>query len=135
MAFESEFRALLTGSAAVTALVPSGRINWSENPQGAAAPYIVLHLIGNAEGLHLKGGTGLFEGRVQVDCYARTPSEAIAVGAAVGDLLQAYSAAGFRLIRLSSTRGPRRDGGATDPDRTFCRSHDFITHWRATNGD
>ncbi len=131
MSFESEFRALLTGSAAVTTLVPAARINWSEHPQGGGIPYIVLHLIGNDEGSHLTGSTGLWTGRVQVDCWAETPASAIAIGNATHTLLHATAPGGFQLIRNAGTRGPQRDSGTNEPRRLFRRSLDFVTHWRA----
>ncbi|WP_370267422.1 DUF3168 domain-containing protein [Nioella sp.] len=132
MSFETELRALLTGSAAVTALVPAARINWSEHPQGAPAPYVVLHLIDNADGLHLKGRTGLWSGRVQVDCYAATPAGAIALSAPIVTLLHGYVGGGFNPIRFASMRGPFVQQRTGQDDRLFARQLDFITHWRGT---
>ncbi|KFI24327.1 tail completion protein gp17 [Paenirhodobacter enshiensis] len=126
---QTEFRALLTGSAEVTALVPAARINWKEHPQDAPFPAIILHLIGNAPGLTQQGPTSLWSGRVQVDCLALDYATAAQIGAAVTRLLNGYRGGGFRGVFLASTRDDQ-DTGASD--RPFLISTDFMTHWRET---
>jgi len=126
---EQEFRALLTGSAAVTTIAPAASINWGDAPQGTSLPYVVLHLIGSRDELHLTDRTWLFDGRVQVDCYASTPKAAITLGDTIRDLLQGYTSGGFHVIEHDSTRGPRREAGTNDAARPYLRSMDFNTFW------
>lgn len=105
---EEAFRALLTGSAAVTALVPAGRINWGEHLRGADGPYIVLTMISDIEGLTMQGPDGLADGRVQVDCYANTPAITLALGRAV------LGGGQVRLGVEMPIRSPIPDGGLID---------------------
>lgn len=130
MPFESEFRAILTGSSAVTDIVPAARLNWGEAPQGAAAPYVCLWLISHFDRTHLRGVTGLFESRVQIDVYAATAKQAMDLGEIIASLLHGYSSGGFQLIRREGTRGPNRETGTNEPTRLHRRSHDFFSHWR-----
>lgn len=126
---EEDFRALLTGSAAVTALVPASRIGWASAPQGAAYPLIVLRLIRQAEGLTLAGPDGLHVGRVQVDVYALTYREAALTARAVRNRLHGYRGGGFRLIEVATGPDARETGG-NEPDRPYRVGMDCLTHWR-----
>lgn len=128
---EPEFKALLAGSSAVSALVSDDRINWGEHPQGVGRPGIVLNVVSGAEGLVMNGPNGLFEGRVQVDCYGETPASPKQVAAAVKALLHGYRDAAFRLIQHLSTRDTR-EGGTNEADRPFRVSMDFSVAWRQT---
>lgn len=128
---ELEFRALLTGDAAITALVPAGQINWVSHPQGAPYPAIVLTVVDNAMDLTQQGPDGLWQGRVQVDCYAMEYGSARALADAVISLLNGYSGGGFQLIALDSQRGNNDTGGFDDLARI---SLDFLTNWRNDNG-
>ena len=123
------FRALLTGSAAITAHVPSDRISWGTHPQKAPYPGIVLNVIGNADGLTLKGPDGLWQGRVQVDCYAEDYSAVVTLSKAVINLLSGHKGGGFQGIFLAG----QRDSHADEPvGRLYRISIDFRTHWRDT---
>ncbi|WP_127104367.1 DUF3168 domain-containing protein [Pararhodobacter zhoushanensis] len=126
---EAEFRAILTGTSAITAIAPTTAINFGEAPQGTALPYVVLTTIGDGAGLTLKGSDGLSAGRVQVDCYASTASGAMTLGKLIRHALHGYRAGNFRLIEHVGTRD-NREGGSNEPDRPHRRSQDFITHWR-----
>lgn len=128
---EEEFRALLTGSAAVTALVPAPRINWEEHPQGAGWPGVVINLIGSAEGLTQQGPDGLHQGRVQVDCNALTFKESRDIARVIQTVLHGHADGGFRLVRHVATRHSR-EGGTNEAERVFRVSMDFTTAWRAT---
>lgn len=128
---EEEFRALLTGSAAVTAIAPSDRINFGEHPQGAALPALVMNTISDFEGLTMQGPDGLSEGRVQVDCYAATYPEAKGLSRAVRDVFHGLRAGGFRLVEHTDTRDSR-EGGSNEATRPYRVSLDFTTAWRAT---
>ena len=127
---EEAFRALLTGSAAVVALVPASRINWGAHPQGQPLPGVVLTVVSGAEGLTLQGPDGLSAGRVQVDCYAPSYGQAKQISRAVIAVLHGYRAGGLRLVTHVATRDSR-EGGTNEAERLFRVSLDFTTAWRA----
>lgn len=127
---EEAFRALLTGSAAVTAIVSTARINWGAHPQGAALPGIVLNTVADAEGLTYSGPDGLSQGRVQVDCYAASYAEAKELSRAVRTVLHGYRGGGFGLVAHDTTRDSR-EGGTNEATRPYRVSLDFSTHWSA----
>lgn len=128
---ETEFRALLTGSTAITALVPTARINFGSNPQGAGYPAIVLNVVSGTEGLVMNGPNGLFEGRMQVDCYGSTYASPKQVADAVRGLLHGYRDDSFRLIQNVLTRDSR-EGGSNEADRPYRVGLDFSFAWRQT---
>jgi hypothetical protein len=127
-----EFKALLTGSAAITALVPAVRINWRSQTQGAGNPYIVLQTISGSEGLTMNGPDGLFEGRVQIDVYGQIIDQVEQISEAVKGVLHGYRGGGFRLIRHVGEREDR-EGGSNEPERLFRSGLDFTVAWRAKN--
>lgn len=127
---EEALRSLLLASSGVTALAPAARINWGTHPQGTALPGVVLNVISDAEGYTMAGRDGLSQGRVQVDCYATTYSQAKQLSRAVRAALSGYRGGGFEGVFHSGTRDSR-DGGANEADRPFRVSLDFNTHWRA----
>lgn len=103
--------------------------NWGEHPQGATFPAIVLNVIDNAQGITHGGGDGLWTGRVQVDCYARTFKAARDLSNAVAAALHGYRGGGLRLVVHEATRSSR-ESGASDADRLYRFGSDFLTHWR-----
>lgn len=125
---EREFRALMTGSTAVTALAPAARIVWGVLGQGRALPALVLNLIYNRDGLTMQGPDGLWRALVQVDCYGASYRDALALAEAVTGLLHGYRAGGFRLIVLERRRDLNDPGAADRPHRIGL---DFIINWRA----
>lgn len=128
---EEAFRALLTGSAAVTTIAPANRINWGAHPQGAPLPGIVLNVVSDFEGMTMQGPDGLSQGRVQADCYAPTYAQAKQLSRAVRAALSGYRGGGFRLVQHVATRDSR-EGGTNEAERPFRVSLDFTTSWRAT---
>jgi hypothetical protein len=126
---EEAFRALLTGSAAVVALVPASRINWGAHPQGQPLPGVVLTVVSGAEGLTLQGPDGLSQGRVQVDCYAPAYADAKAVSRVIVTRLHGLRSGGFRLVRHVATRDSR-EGGTNEAERPYRVSLDFETSWK-----
>jgi hypothetical protein len=127
---ENQLIAILHATTAITSLAPASRINWGSHPQGLGLPALVLNVIDDADGVTLKGRDGLFQGRVQVDCYATTYSGAKLLSRAVRDTLQAYRGGGFRLIEHVATRD-NREGGSNEAERPYRVSLDFNTHWRS----
>lgn len=132
---EEDFRAILLAVSGVTSLVGSaGGVNWGAKPQGAGFPAVVLNTISDADGLHHKGADGLFQGRVQVDCYALNYGQAKLLARAVRAALQAYRGGAFRLIAHVSTRDTR-EGGGNEAERPSRVSMDFTTSWRASDAN
>lgn len=127
---EQALRALLTGSAAVTAIAPASRINWGERPQGGALPALILSVVSGAEGLVMNGPNGLLESRVQIDAYGETYADAKVLSRAVIGVLHGFRNTNFRLVMHVSTRDGR-EGGTNEAERPFRVSMDFTTAWRA----
>lgn len=125
---EEELRALLQGAALVTAIAPTGQINYGARPQGASLPGLVLNVVDDSEGLTFKGSDGLSSGRVQVDCYAMEYAEAKRLSRAVRSVLHGYRGGGFKLVAHETTRDGR-EGGTNEATRPYRVSLDFSTHW------
>ena len=127
---EEQLRAILLASSGVTSLVPATRINWGVHPQGAPLPGLVLNVASDAEGMVMNGPNGLSEGRVQIDAYAESYSQAKALSRAVIDALHGLRTTKFRLVTHVATRDSR-EGGTNEAGRPFRVSMDFTTAWRA----
>jgi hypothetical protein len=128
---EEALRTLLSGAAAVTALVPATRINWGVHPQGEPLPGIVLTLISGAEGYTLTGPDGLSQGRVQVDCYAHDYRTAKLLSRAVIAALSGYRGGGFQGVFHAGTRDSR-EGGTNEAERPYRVGVDFTFTWSET---
>ena len=129
---EEQLRTALLASSGVTSLVPAARINWGTHPQGAGLPGLVLNTVSDAQGLHLKGRDGLFQGRVQVDCYAATYGGAKLLSRAVRAALHGYRGNGFRLIEEDGAADHGQEGGTNEAERPFRVRIDFTFAWRQT---
>ena len=125
---EQEFRALLTSSAAVTALCPSSRIEWGILGQGKPLPAVRLNVISNSPGRTQQGPDGLWQGRVQVDVYGATYKAAKALADAISGLLDFHRSGGFRGIFLDARRDMTETAATDRPQRITL---DFLTNWRA----
>lgn len=75
-------RDVLIAAGAVTALVPAARITPVVRTQGFIAPAILLQRISTTPTNHLRGSGSLDANRVQLDIYAETYAEALAIGIA-----------------------------------------------------
>lgn len=126
---QQELRALLMGDAAIAAIAGT-RIDWGVSAQGAPLPRVVLHLIGdNVQGHTFAGGDQFYQGRVQINCYAKTYGGAVALGNAVAAKLDGLKAASFRGVFCLSQRDEYAPG-SNEGDRPFGRQLDFATNWR-----
>ena len=124
---EKAFRALLTSSAAVTALVPASAIAFGVVPQGTKLPAVALHVISNRDGLTYKGPDGLWQGIVQVDCYGADYGATVTLADTITALLSGYRGGSFQGIFLNARRDTY-DPAATP--RAHRVSLDFATKWR-----
>jgi hypothetical protein len=127
---EEEFRAILLASSGVTALVQSDAVNWGVHPQGVPYPALVLNLISGFDGIHMNG-TGPYEGRVQVDCYAMTYGKAKVISRAVVSTLNFHRSGGFLIISHLSSKDSR-EGGSNEAERPYRTGLDFNIKWRST---
>lgn len=75
---ENELRALLKAHAPLTDLVGSA-VYWDERPQGKDLPAVVLTLVSDASEHSIDGPDQLSTARVQIDCFAETSKEKIAI--------------------------------------------------------
>ena len=73
---------LLSGHTALTALV-GNRISWVLRPQGDDLPAIVLHQISGQPDRTFSGQSGLYQSRIQLDCYALSYATSLQVSRAV----------------------------------------------------
>src|SRR3546814_2638414 len=73
------FRDRLGANGAVNAVV-SKRIYWGVGPQGAALPYVRLHIISDPRPEHLKGYQGSRRTRIQVSIFAKSFKDAKRIG-------------------------------------------------------
>lgn len=126
---EENLRALLRASAAITTACGT-RVNFGSNPQGGGFPSIVLNVVSNENGHDLKGSDGLFQGRVQVDCYADTYGAAKLLARDVISVLDGHKDDNFSGVFSAGYRDGR-EGGTNEADRPFRVSLDFLTNWRA----
>lgn len=109
-------------------LLVANRIYWDLAPQGVARPYMVLTIVSGADEPHLTGTDGLWDYRVQIDCYGENRPSARALSRAVVSLLNGYSDDNFRGVFCISTRANTDASGAQKSARI---SHDFTVKWRA----
>ncbi|MCL4065341.1 DUF3168 domain-containing protein [Pseudomonas sp. GX19020] len=122
---EAALRAMLVAD---PSLPVKERINWGIHPQGTPLPALVLNVINDRDNsLHMQGTGGLWQGRVQIDCYGMTYTPAVELSKAVIKLLHGYRAGDFRLIQLD-TRRDHHDTGAAD--RPYRIGLDFIINYR-----
>jgi hypothetical protein len=124
---EEALHALLLEADAVTALA-GDRIAWSLLPRGSALPSVALHGIDDVPDYTMGGPSGLCESRVQIDCWAGTYGQALALSrAVVGALSGAQVVVDGVLIQgafLLSKRDMTEDG--TPPAEVLFRiSLDF----------
>lgn len=109
--------ARLVAAPDVTAIVDQ-RIFWLVRPQGQAGdlPALVLQLVSEQRGQHLKGFEDMFEARLQVAClatrYSVSRQLADAAVAALVDIAEVTDPAGDNvLFWRASVDGPRDLGG------------------------
>lgn len=84
--------AFLLASAGLTALVDN-RVNWASRVAGEPTPSVVLTVVSVDRDYHLAGTSGLVATRVQIDCWAKSYSAALAVSREIRTLLSGYRGA------------------------------------------
>lgn len=66
------------------------RVQQDNLDQHTALPAIVVHVISELGGHHQGAADGMVEARVQVDCWAKTKTEAATIQKALRELLDGY---------------------------------------------
>ena len=112
---EADFKAILTGHAPLTALVPAARITPTQYTQATGNPCLRYTKIDGITGLHMQGSDGLSSTLMQIDIRGVTYASVLAVRNVLvgthghGGLLHPYrgieGATAFQLIQLRSDRG------------------------------
>lgn len=102
----------LTEDAGVSAIVGTS-VYWSEYPQGAAVPAIVLNIVSGEDQPTLQGTDQVWTYRVQIDCYAMNRPEVRQLSRAVIDCLNGYRAGGILGAFIISQRDLSAEVDAT----------------------
>lgn len=126
---EEALRAILAGSASVTALTGT-RIDWGMRPQGQSMPAIALTNVNDGAIDHSQDGPGLSQARVQIDCYGGTYAAAKTTARAVRTLLDGYRGGMFQGAFLAGARDLSEGEGETRVHRV---SMDFIITYNFTS--
>lgn len=92
---------MLRAAAGVTALVPASRITPLVRPQNIATPAITLQRVSASPVNHLRGWGSLDENSVQVDIWAETYAECVAIADACR--AAASSAQFLRTLEIDNT--------------------------------
>ena len=127
---EHDLATYLLADSSLQALVVD-RIYWTQIPQGAERPYIILSVVSSVPDVTFAGATGLVQSRVQFDCWGSDYYEAKNVARAIDTLLNG------RKLTTPASGGTRFEGffieaerdGHDDveaPDDLFRTSLDFI---------
>jgi len=124
---EEELRTLVLADSAVSSVIGT-RYFPVERRQGAQLPAILYQGVSGFEGAHMNG-TGPFEARVQLDCYAMTYAVAKLLSRAVIEALHTYRGGGFLFIKHDGFRDDET-GGSNEAERPFRVGLDFNITWR-----
>jgi len=121
---EEALIAVLLADTALAALVGNSVFPVAR-PQGSTLPAIVLHRIGSAPLNADDGEVGLENARMQIDCWARTYTEAKHTAHAVMLRLSGFEGGAHGTV-LQSIERDLREGGGNAAAYLFRASLDFI---------
>src|SRR3546814_8581819 len=105
------FRDRLGANGAVNAVV-STRIYWGVVPQGAALPYVRLHIISDPRPEHLKGYQGSRRTRIQVSIFAKSFKDAKRIGSNIVKSVNAPWSTPDGKVGRVKCEGPREGQGS-----------------------
>lgn len=120
---EENLTSLLLANSALTALIGQ-RLTWNTRQQGAAVPAVILTVVSNIPDYTHDGET-IGTHRVQIDCWAKTFSSAVAVGRAVDAALSGYKGGSFQGIFKDAER-QSFETGAEAAERFYRVSLDYM---------
>lgn len=121
---EEIIRALLLSDSGVSSRVGT-RVNFGTHPQGQPLPAIVLNTVSDFEGYLIAAPDGMFNARLQVDCYGTGYGPTKLLSRAVQSLLSGHTGVGIQGVFHASSRDSR-EGGTNEADRPYRVSLDFI---------
>lgn len=130
---EAALTALLLGHAPLTALV-ADRVHWQRLPREVAGlPYVALQTVTEGRGYTYQGPIALRSDRVQIDTWAETAADRLAVAEVLEALLSGYRGT----LEGVALRGIFMAGGRDMDDETaegarqlFRRQQDIFVKWR-----
>lgn len=123
---EKAIRALLKADAAIAAQC-AGRVEFGAQPQGGPLPAVTLNVVSDISSYTLDGPGGLFEARIQVDCYGDRYEEAKELSRAVLTALSGHRGGALKGVFHINSRDTRDTDAVGDP---ACRvSMDFHVHY------
>lgn len=118
----------LTSDGAITTLV-GNRVTWMSRPQATGLPSVTLQRVTGGPLYTNDGEAGLSEGRVQIDCWAKTYTSVKAVARAVRTRLSALrdtvDGVRFATVMLDSEQD-LREGGSNAAEYLHRVRMDFI---------
>lgn len=123
---KDDFRSLILSDPGIAALV-GDRLAWGERNQAEALPALVANRISLTRNYTHQGRTSLSLARVQLDIYAESEAEAVAIEAAIDTFLQpvAFSVGATDFKIFEDSRRENWEGTPKDPPRLFRISTDF----------
>lgn len=125
MNFHEGITARLLDSAPVTDIVDR-RINWGIRPQGEPLPAVTLQVVSDPRPAHLKGLVGARFTRLQGDCWAETPLQALALAKALIDTLQPPATVGDKKFGNALVEGQRDLGESVGSGQASQSSGTYI---------
>lgn len=124
---------ILTDTSSLTAIVDD-RIFPIHLPQSATLPAITFQQISSTHDYHIAGAAGVTTARVQIDCWANSPTEACDAGEAIRQTLQGTSGmwdtTEVLFVQLDSCQDmaePPQDGS---DQWIYRRSSDYLIKYR-----
>ncbi len=102
-------------------------VSWGGLGRGTGLPRIALYLVSGLDAVTADGRSGWVSGRVQVDCYGSTYTQARGLSRAVTALLSGYRGGPIWIAKLEATRGMTEEAGGETIQRV---SLDFAVTYR-----
>jgi len=83
-------------------------VAWGAFGPGASTPRAIMYRISDVRDMHMQG-TGLMEGRVQIDCYGTTYADAITASRDIRAALEGYRGGPIHGVFLQAVRDQTDD--------------------------
>lgn len=129
MIMREALRERLRADAALTALVNGNRINWTTRRQASGLPAITLSTISDITDSHYEGDISLRKTRVQMDVWASTTDEAVAISElAYLAIRDPQTGNGIHFQRVFR-EGPDDWGNQTETDFVAWAKTELQVHW------
>jgi hypothetical protein len=93
-------------------------IKWGVHPSDTGLPRTEMHVVTSLRDMHLQG-TGLVQGRIQLDTYGETFAEAVTAARLVRSALEGYQGGPVQGVFLESIRDTKNDDAGHVPGRSL----------------